>query len=60
MANGCRTSSPGHAFDPISGWCSRECGHRDDGRIVIHGTEKHPGPKYTPEQLHQLTQNGRS
>lgn len=38
--NGCRTNKPGHAFDPVSGWCAHECGHRDDGRLVIHGTEK--------------------
>ena len=54
MANGCRTEKPGHRFDPRSGWCENECGKRDDGRIVIHGTEKHPGPTYSPEQLSHL------
>lgn len=54
MAYGCRTDSPfGHRFHPQSGWCLHNCGHRDDGRIVINGTEKYPGPEYTPEELHE-------
>ena len=56
--NGCRTNSPGHAFATDSGWCAHNCGHRDDGRILINGTEKHPGPDYTNEQLHELLTKG--
>lgn len=54
MANGCRTTAPEHNFDPASGWCANNCGKRSDGRIVIHGDEKHPGREYTPQQLHDL------
>lgn len=59
MANGCRTDKPGHHYDPISGWCLHNCGHRDDGRIVINGVEKYPGPNYTPEALYDLISKGR-
>ncbi|WYA78722.1 hypothetical protein LTDYDHKI_CDS0026 [Exiguobacterium phage phiExGM16] len=58
--NGCRTHSPGHDFSPVSGWCDWGCGHRDDGRLVIHGTEKRPGPEYTPEQLDHLQRTARA
>lgn len=52
--NGCRTYSPGHDFDPVSGWCSHGCGHRDDGRISINGNDKHPGPEYSAQDLHDF------
>lgn len=55
MPNGCRTFSPGHTFDPVSGWCVHGCGHREDGRMFItaRGVVAE-GPEYTPEQLHDF------
>lgn len=48
-----------HHFDPISGWCDyRACPVRDDGRIVYLGTEKHPGPEYTSDQLAAFLDKG--
>lgn len=58
--NGCRTAAPGHRYDPVSGWCLNNCGHRSDGRIVINGDEKYPGPTYTAQQLHQILEESRS
>lgn len=41
MSNGCRVWAGGHRFDPVSGYCTNDgCGWRDDGRLVINGTEK--------------------
>lgn len=52
----CRTYSPGHRFDAISGWCDYGCGTRDDGRLVKADRGViDPGPEYTAEQLHHLT-----
>lgn len=48
MANGCRTDKRGehgHRYHPESGWCVNDCGHRDDGRLVIYGTEKRPAQR---------------
>lgn len=61
MPNGCRKHSPGHRFDPLSGWCEYGCGARDDGRLVKadRGVIV-PGPEYTPEQLTELLQRAQT
>lgn len=60
MANGCRIDKPGHDYDPVSGWCLHNCGHRDDGRIVVNGIEKYPGPDYPPDQLLTFIKQGQT
>lgn len=48
-----------HDFHPVSGWCAT-CPVRDDGRVVVRGTEKYPGPTYTPEQLAAFLTKGQT
>lgn len=41
-----------HRYHPHSGYCIHGCGAREDGRVISRaGTEIHPGPRYTPEEL---------
>lgn len=44
-----------HSYDPISGWCKRGCGNRDDGRITTReGNDIAKGPQYTDAELAQM------
>lgn len=41
-----------HEFDYYSGWCSKGCNVRDDGRVVNrYGVVLSEGPEYTIDEL---------
>ncbi len=47
----------GHQFHPISGWCTRMCGVREDGRVITRdGQVILNGPDHTEEQLNIFRQ----
>ncbi|BFM23494.1 hypothetical protein CHE218_05360 [Microbacterium sp. che218] len=38
----CLANHAWHDFDPLSGWCSRGCGRRDDGAVSYPATPLPP------------------